>query len=122
VRSLPVSVGAGGRIFLHKIRLRGEFNIEHHIARVQYKIPAIAGFNFDNWQTTAKSNGLGFSLAAGPEWRPLALLTLNARLGYRAAKISDFLSTSEVSPPLLPVEFELDLSGIFFEAGVQIHP
>jgi hypothetical protein len=122
VRSLPVSVGLGGRIFLSKIRLRGEFNIEHHIARVQYKIPAIAGFNFDNLQTTAKSNGIGFSFAAGPEWRPLALLALNAKMGYRAAKISDFLSTSHASPPLLPVEFTLELSGIFFEAGVQIHP
>lgn len=122
VRSLPVSVGVGGRIFLNKIRLRGEFNIEHHIARVRYKIPAIAGFNFDNLQTTAKSNGIGFSFAAGPEWRPLALLALNARLGYRAAKISDFLSVSEAPSLLLPVEFELDLSGIFFEAGVEIHP
>lgn len=122
VRSLPVSIGAGGRIFLNKIRLRGEFNVEHHIARIQYKIPAIAGFNFSNLQTTAKSSGLGFSFAAGPEWRPLALLAINAKAGYRTAEISDFLNTSRVSPPLLPLEFKLDLSGIFFEAGVQIHP
>jgi len=122
-RTLPVSIGVGGRVPFKALRLRGEFNIEHHIARVQYEIPDQAGLQLSEFQTTAKSNGLGFSFAAGPEWRPFAILAFNAKAGYRAAKISDFLSAPPDSQdPFLPLEFELDLSGIFFEAGVQIHP
>lgn len=123
VRTIPVSIGIGGRVPLKTLSLRAELNIEHHIARVQYKIPAIAGFQLNEFQTKAKSSGLGFSFALGPEWRPLALLAFNAKTGYRTAKISDFLS--EVSGPpntFLPIEFKLDLSGVFFEAGVQIRP
>jgi hypothetical protein len=119
-RTIPVSIGIGGRIPLRDLRLRAEFNVEHHIARVEYKNSAI---QLDEFQTTAKSNGLGFSFAAGPEWRPLALLALNVKAGYRAAKISGFLSGS-ANPELVffPIEFEVDFSGVFFEAGVQIHP
>jgi hypothetical protein len=123
VRTIPVSIGVGGRIPLKALSLRAEFNIEHHIARVQYKIPPAAGLRFDEFQTKAKSNGPGFSFAVGPEWRPLALLAFNAKAGYRSAKISDFLSESSgLQSTLLPIEFKLDLSGVFFEAGVQFHP
>lgn len=122
-RTIPISFGVGARVPLKRVSLRAEFNVEHHIARVQYKIPEMARFRLDEFQTTAKSNSLGFSFAAGPEWRPLKLLALHAKAGYRAAKIADFLSTSP-DPQLLflPLEFELDLSGAFFEIGLQFHP
>ena len=119
VRTVPVSIGLGYRIPLGKVDLRAEFSAERHSARVSYQLPAIPEVNSPAFESEAKSSGIGFRFAAGPEWRLSSLFSLSGKIGYRDAKISDFLHSA--SQPL-PLEFALDLSGVFFETGIQIHP
>jgi hypothetical protein len=116
--SIPVSAGIDYILPLGKVNLRAEAVAEHHFAKLRYKIPAIAVFNAPAINIAAKDNATGFSIAAGPEWRLFSRWSLMGKVGYRAAKISGL----QALKAYLPQGFSLDLSGFFFNIGMEIYP
>jgi hypothetical protein len=116
--SIPVSAGLDYILPLGKVNLRAEAVAEHHFAKLRYKIPALAVFNTPEINIAAKDNDTGFSIAAGPEWRLFSRWSLMGKAGYRAAKISGL----QALKAYLPQDFSLDLSGFFFNIGMEIYP
>jgi len=116
--SIPVSAGIDYILPLGKVNLHAEAVAEHHFAKLRYKIPAISVFNAPEINIAAKDNDTGFSIAAGPEWRLFSRWSLMGKAGYRAAKISGL----QALKAYLPQDFSLDLSGFFFNIGMEIYP
>jgi hypothetical protein len=116
--SIPVSAGLDYILPLGKVNLRAEAVAELHFAQLRYKIPALAVFNVPEINIAAKDNAAGFSIAAGPEWRLFSRWSLMGKAGYRAAKISGL----QALKAYLPQDFSLDLSGFFFNIGMEIYP
>jgi len=117
IRSVPVLLGLGYSLSVGKTLLRADLAGEYHFASVTYDMPAIPARGFDPIHAEARNNGIGFSVAAGPEWRVLPELSVGGKLGYRWANIGDF--GYEVYTLR---KYDLDLSGFFADAGFRIHP